>query len=131
MDRLTYLGISELFLPVQEVSLKSELSQSIGDNASKVDRDAVLGALLERQVESLDSSKWKPAVHNAMGKLLQDALEVYTRQNMPVRRARVMLKCLELASATNGKGARLVDDPEELVLEADTILRSKARSFHD
>lgn len=120
LDRMTYLGVCELLLPVQEVSVKTHFR-------NKPVRDAVLGALLERQAEGLGSSKWKPAVHNAIGNLLQDALAVYNSQSMPIRSARVMLKQLEHASSSNGKGASLVDNPEQLVKKADTLLRTEVR----
>ncbi|KAI0700451.1 peptidase family C50-domain-containing protein [Cytidiella melzeri] len=121
IDRMTYMGICDLFLPAEEVSLKAQRIADVSDSES----NAVLGALLERQAEGLDSSKWKPAVHNAICRILQDALEVYPPQNMPVRRARVMLKCFELTSSTAGKGMCLVDDVEKFALEADTILQAE------
>ncbi|KAI0703447.1 hypothetical protein BC835DRAFT_1517213 [Cytidiella melzeri] len=115
------MGIRDLFLPAEEVSLKAQRIADVSDSVS----NAVLGALLERQAESLDSSKWKPAVHNAICRILQDALEVYPPQKMPVRRARVMLKCFELTSSTAGKGMCFADDVEKFALEADTILQAE------
>ncbi|KAI0089987.1 peptidase family C50-domain-containing protein [Irpex rosettiformis] len=123
IDRMTYTGICDLFLPVEEVSLKGLFTRStnVKENSSL---NAIAGALLERQVDGLDGVKWKPAVHSMMGKLLQDALEVYNPQKMPVRRARVMLKCLEMACSTNGKATSIVDDLEEFVIEADGLLQT-------
>jgi separase len=86
VDRLTYLGTCELFLEPQEVSLMRPLT----------DRpDTLVGSLLERQLESLQSSLWKEGVREVVKILLSDALEVYGRQPMPVRKAKVMVRCME------------------------------------
>ena len=129
VDRVTYTGICDLFLPVEEVSLRGELAHSFHAK-DKHAIAAIAGALLEKQVDGLESSKWKPAVHNMMGKLLKDALKVYSSQKMPIRKARVMLKCLQLEHSSNGKAASIVDDLEEFVIEADELLRARVCSIH-
>ncbi|KAI0344016.1 hypothetical protein BDW22DRAFT_1114942 [Trametopsis cervina] len=126
IDRMSYIGLCDLFLPIEQVSLKVLLSHLMtAENNAKSQTRATLGALLERQAEGLESSKWKPAVHNAVCHLLQDALEIYTPQDMPVRRARVILKYLETALSTNDDKATSLSTTEELALEAEALLRTK------
>lgn len=123
VDRMTYTGVCDLLLPIEAVSLKSWSPRLPNGLNKDLDKFSIVGALLERQVESLESSKWKPAIQGAMGKLLQDAMKVYGRQKMPIRKARVIIKCLELASSANGKGPCIVDDIEHYALEADGLLQ--------
>lgn len=104
IDRVSYLGACELLLPTEEVSLKSALNcattpgTSHGANPTIVD-PRIVGALLERQLESLEPSRWKERVHDVFVRLLQDALDVYSvadsSNRMPVRRARLLVRCME------------------------------------
>ncbi|KAM5541905.1 hypothetical protein V8D89_004634 [Ganoderma adspersum] len=105
LDRVTYIAACELFHAPEVVSASSWFSAG----ASNLDDDAakcVLGALLERQLNGLEESKWKPGIQNFLRQLLHDAVEVYTAPERPLRRARVLLKKLELSyhsSSTSGK----------------------------
>ena len=55
---------------------------------------SIVGALLERQIGSLETSRWQEGVPAVVGRLLRDALQVYEART-PVRRPRTLLKCLE------------------------------------
>ncbi|TFK38240.1 cysteine peptidase C50 [Crucibulum laeve] len=89
VDRVTYIGACELLLPAEEVSL----GQSSGDDSITLD-STILGALLERQLDALEPSRWKEGVREITAKLLHEALNLYGA-DMPVRRARVLVRCME------------------------------------
>ena len=102
VDRISYIGTCELLLPTEEVSLKSAVNcaatpdTSHGANPTIVD-PRVVGALLERQLDSLEPSRWKEGVQSVFVRLLRDALDVYRvvedgSNGMPVRRARVLVQ---------------------------------------
>ena len=105
VDRVSYIGSCELLLPTEEVSLKSAVNcaatpeSSHGANPTIVD-PRIVGALLERQLDSLEPSRWKEGVQSVFVQLLRDALDVYRvvedgSNGMPVRRARVLVRCME------------------------------------
>lgn len=82
------MGTCELFLEPQDVSLKRHFLE----DAPKI----IVGALLERQIQSLEPSRYKPAVKKTISMLLTDALDVYSLdESMPLRRAGIWLKWLE------------------------------------
>ncbi|KAK7020489.1 cysteine peptidase C50 [Favolaschia claudopus] len=85
VDRLTYLGTSELLLPSEKVSA---YSLCISDTA-------ILGILLERQTQSLEGSRWKEATRKVIQSFLCDTLKIFDETSMPVRRARTLVKCLD------------------------------------
>ncbi|GJE92064.1 cysteine peptidase C50 [Phanerochaete sordida] len=126
IDRLTYTGICDLWLEPQAVSLKSHLIDcfvpeglSLGHTAT---RKVIIGAILERQVESLDSCRWKPAGRKAIRFLLEQALRIYDAKEMPIRRARVILKQLEHLHSCSTPDTPAAPDPEALGNEADALL---------
>ncbi|KZT24871.1 hypothetical protein NEOLEDRAFT_1134566 [Neolentinus lepideus HHB14362 ss-1] len=86
VDRVTYMATCELFRQPADISLKRVLSSNNGD---------IVGAILERQIASLDASRWKEGVVGVVETILADALAVYEPQTRPIRRARVLLQCLE------------------------------------
>lgn len=86
LNRLTYLGACELLLAPADISLLS-----IGSPMEK----PIVGAVIERQVVSLERSMWKEGARRVVATLLRDALLVYLGEEMPVRRGRVLLRCLE------------------------------------
>ena len=104
VDRMSYMGTCELLLPTEEVSLKWAVNcaatpdTSHGANPTIVDLRTV-GTLLERQLDSLEPSRWKESVRGVFVQLLRDALDVYRVEDisngMPVRRARVLVRCME------------------------------------
>ncbi|TCD70963.1 hypothetical protein EIP91_000870 [Steccherinum ochraceum] len=90
VDRITYMGTCELLLEPREISLRS--SFNFQDDTTRI----IVGALLERQVQSLESSRYKSTVKKTMSALLGDALDSYPLEgNMPLRRSGVWLKWLE------------------------------------
>lgn len=108
----------ELLRPPMEVSLKRLISSiSIGGvDSHEEDCRCVVGAILERQVDSLTGSLWKPDVQNAVSRLLSDCVSIYDPENRPIRRAGVKLRLLELSfytSALDGD-ARLEKSANEI-----------------
>lgn len=96
----------ELLRPPAEVSLKRLISSiSIGgaDNHEE-DRHCVVGAILERQVDSLAGSLWKTDVQSTVAGLLSDCVSTYDAESRPIRRAGVMLRLLELSYYTGAPG---------------------------
>lgn len=102
IDRVTYMASCELRRPPAQVSLKQLVtSLSIGGAENlEEDRRCVVGAILERQVDSLSGSLWKSDVQNAVAGILSDCVLTYDLDNRPIRRAGVMLRDLELAYYT-------------------------------
>lgn len=99
VDRVTYMAACELLRPPTEISLKQLITSIPIDGATDLDeeRRCVVGAILERQVESLSGNLWKPDVQSVVMALLSDCISTYDAVNRPIRRAGVMLKTLELA----------------------------------
>ncbi|VDC05614.1 unnamed protein product [Peniophora sp. CBMAI 1063] len=93
IDRTTYMSAIELCAP-SAVSL-SRLQNELRVNGA--DRACVLGALLERQLESLRSSMWKDAARRAAGTLFAELLDLYEPARKPIRRAGVLCRLREAA----------------------------------
>ncbi|KAK0220404.1 cysteine peptidase C50 [Armillaria fumosa] len=87
VDKVTYQGVCDLMLCHSDISLRF-----IG-----IDDPSVVGALLERQLECLESHLTKKSVQVVAAGLLKDATEVYAYAGMPLRRARVLIKSLIFA----------------------------------
>ncbi|KAG6866775.1 hypothetical protein C0991_011434 [Blastosporella zonata] len=110
VDRVTNLSACELLLEPSAVSL------------STLDLDAgVSGALLERQIATLESARWKEGVPTTISHLLRDTLNIYGSE-MPVRRVRVLLKCLELMYHGGPTTMPGIGDPESTGAEFDELL---------
>lgn len=113
LDRVTYMGVCELFLEPDVISAKgwypTTLSIDSSDTTSSL-RKGFIGALLERQVASLEGSRWKKGVDRIVQQLLRHALAIYEAGLFPVRRARVFLQLLEVSYyATDDRdGGRLI-----------------------
>jgi separase len=114
VDRISYIGTCELLLPTEEVSLKSVVNcivtSDTSHGANPIVDPRIVGALLERQLDSLEPSRWKESVHGVFVQLLRDALDVYcvedvasSSSGMPVRRARVLLRCMEFLYRDHGQ----------------------------
>ena len=110
VDRVSYLGACELLLPPEDVSLLTAINGASSEAASRnADptplNPAVTGALLERQLDSLEPSRWKDGVRGVFIQLLRDSLQVYSlpeTEQMPVRRARVLVRCMKFAYHDQG-----------------------------
>ncbi|KAF9445711.1 hypothetical protein P691DRAFT_734529 [Macrolepiota fuliginosa MF-IS2] len=95
IDRVTYIGLSELLISAEQVSLQHSLSKCTTSNTLKDPR--VVGILVEQQVESLEQRGFKDSIQRAIRSLLESALKVYDEgTGMPLRRARVTLRLLEV-----------------------------------
>jgi separase len=99
IDRLTFTGVCDLLLQPQAISLRPYFADyfipnDVSTNASAA-RRIITGALLEFQAQSLDGCKWKEDGRKAINYFLDEAFQVYG-EDMPIRRARVILKLLEL-----------------------------------
>ena len=103
VDRVTYLGACELLLESPQVSLRSI---GMGDKN-------ITGVLLERQLEGLQGNRWKVHVQVVVRGPLGNALAVYGEEEMPVWRARVLLKCLDFAYHAGPEGIAGLESPEE------------------
>lgn len=111
IDRVTYLGVCELLLDAPLVSLRS----------IEIDDACITGALIERQIDSLEGSRWKEGVQNAVAQLSMDVLGMYG-PDMPVRRARVLLKCMEFAYHAGPAAVVQIGTPEEMGSEVERLL---------
>ena len=92
IDRVTYMAACELVRDPAEVSLKRLLSDLAVEDEK--DRSAVGGAILERQLQSLEGCQWKESVQRVTTTLLFDLLSIYDPATCPIRRTAVVLKCL-------------------------------------
>lgn len=61
----------------------------------------VVGALVEWQITSLETSLHKEGVPEVLPCLIKDALEIYDAKRFPLRRARVLLRQLEASYTSN------------------------------
>ncbi|KAF8623833.1 hypothetical protein AX15_006159 [Amanita polypyramis BW_CC] len=91
VDRVSYMSACELFLDPLDVSLSRD---PVWVDAERPD-SIVIGALLERQIYGLETSRWKPNVKSVVAQLIAEADRVYQADVNPVRKARVLLRWLE------------------------------------
>ena len=86
VEKFTYMGACDLFLDPPCIALR----------AAMVDHPPVIiGILLEQQLETLTRSLWKEGVSRVVSTLLLHAREVYAGDEMPMRRARILLRCMD------------------------------------
>ncbi|KAH6918185.1 cysteine peptidase C50 [Coprinopsis sp. MPI-PUGE-AT-0042] len=97
LERVTHVGASELLLGPEEISFKSFLS-SPGQMDAKL-----VGVLLEFQYDSLLPNRHKDGARDVLMGLMKDTLDVYDAGVYPVRRSRVLLKCLEFFYRDGGE----------------------------
>ncbi|KAJ7449960.1 cysteine peptidase C50 [Mycena latifolia] len=116
VDRVTYLGACELLLAPEKVSLLS-----LG-----LDDANITGALLERQIQSLDGSRWKESTRSVIQAFLHAALDVYGEMEMPVRRARTLVRCLEFTYHSGPEALASLGSPSEMGDEVERILVRKS-----
>ena len=131
VDRVTYMGTCELFLPPEAISIRSCMQNSNGDHneSFRLEND-IIGALLERQLISLEPSRWKEGVRAVFVGLLRDVLEIYSVQDgnglllMPIRKARMLCRCLEFAyrdSSVDGISSLGYGTAEEVAMEIERL----------
>ena len=120
VDRVTYMGSCELLLSPPEVSLVQDL---VWANVERPE-DAVLNTLLERQIGSLEASRWKPHVRLIVARLLLDANALYRADVNPVRKARVLLGWLEFKyhAGMDEEGDRQLGPVADVADEIESLL---------
>ncbi|KAG0699186.1 peptidase family C50-domain-containing protein [Suillus ampliporus] len=114
IDRFTYTATCELFLPPSEVSLLAALRPGAISNE-------VLGLLFERQVSTLEPCLRKDDVQIIVRTLLHDALGAYQAPGLPLRRIRVLLKCMEFLWKVNAKTYWTAEQLGEEILHLLTV----------
>ncbi|KAK1232899.1 separin protein [Marasmius sp. AFHP31] len=87
VDRLTQMGTCELLSAARDVSLRH----------IKVGHHCVRGALIERQLDGLETYRHKEGIATVISELLKDALDTYREGSMPLRSMRVHVKALAFA----------------------------------
>ncbi|KAH0826731.1 cysteine peptidase C50 [Lanmaoa asiatica] len=115
VERLTYTATCELFLPPAQITLRhishtsgcpetdtdanqpptSELMSTFpSDSRSKA---GIAGAILTRQLATLESIGHKDGAREAIGRILADLLLVYGASQAPIQRARVLVTALSVS----------------------------------
>lgn len=104
IERVTYLGACELLLDSKEVSMKNVLSShscffdSSASSVKTISEARILAALIEAQLDCLESHRWKDGMNTLFRKLLNDAMGLYQAEGehaMPIRRARILVRLME------------------------------------
>jgi len=112
IDKLTYLGSCELLLDPGSISLKTTMDTCT---------PAVAGIVLERQLDSLNGIVRKEGVRALGMQLLADAKSIYG-EDMPVRRARILVKSLDLVYHKEAEPVTGIECPEDIGKEAEMLL---------
>ncbi|KAF8556865.1 hypothetical protein OG21DRAFT_1495257 [Imleria badia] len=115
IERLTYTASCELFLPPAQITLRHVFHASV---RSETDSDAdptspldpistfpsdgrskaeIAGAILTRQLTTLESIGHKDGAREARERVLEDLLSVYDANWAPVQRARMLVTALSVA----------------------------------
>lgn len=125
IDRITYIGLNELLIPAEQLSLQHSLSKCTSSDL--LTDPAILGILIEQQVESLEQRGSKDSTQRAIKALLESALKVYSEEaKMRVRRARVILRLLEVLY--RGNDVPSFDSIRALTEEVETLLCAEVMS---
>jgi separase len=117
VDRATYIATSDLLLAPAEVPLNVPLRVSRSAVLGRSVSSSVLGVVLERQVICLEQNKWKEHARDAIRATLAELLNIYSPDRMPLRRLRVLVKCLQMGYYSGNISL----GPAEL--DAETILK--------
>lgn len=118
IDKVTYIGAAELFL-TKDTSLRPLLLDA---------RALVVGTILERQIRSLDLSRWKPEISEVVECLLKDLSETYGNDH-PIRRAKALLAQIEHAYFSGNTSLHFRAD--ELAEEIHELLEREAGLFSE
>ncbi|KAF7305053.1 Cysteine peptidase C50 [Mycena kentingensis (nom. inval.)] len=111
VDRLTHIGVFDLFLAPDKVSL--------------YDTDpSVAGLLLERQIRALEGSRGKANSRVATRALFADALKLYSEET-PLRRARVLVRVLEFVYHVGPGEVSELGSPGEIGEQVANLLARK------
>ena len=102
IKRVTYIGACELLLRPEGVSLRSPQRFAAFDDGNAVMDPRVVGVDLEQQIDGLQPSQWKEGVRSIFVKLLRGSPEVYDAASFPIRRSRVLIRCIAFAYWDSG-----------------------------
>ncbi|KAI0777838.1 peptidase family C50-domain-containing protein [Trametes elegans] len=95
VDRVTYMAACELFHAPEAIPVAAWPAFAAGAEDEQA-QAAVAGVLMERQLCSLEECRWKQGVGAVLDAVLDSAARLYERKGWAVRRARVLMRRLEL-----------------------------------
>lgn len=149
VERLTYAATCELFLPPAEITLRhfayaparsetdpdTEPTSPLRDPISTFPLDGrsraeIAGAILTRQLATLESIGHKDGAYEAMRHVLDNLLSVYDASWAPVRRARALITALGMSwhdGPHSGANASTRVDVDRLGHEALALLAREVR----
>ena len=116
IDRVTYIGLTELLIPTEQISFQHSF------RSLDVTTDPrITGILIEQQVDSLERRGSRESAQRNIRTLLESAMKVYSQEvSMPIRRARVMLRLLEVLYRAENVPA--FDEVQKISQEVETLL---------
>ena len=123
IDRVTCIATHELLRPPGEISLKGQMeSLDLNPQLSQ----AIVGVILERQLDALGRNIWKDGARS-LAKHLLDQLSLLYEDTWPIRKIRVLVRRLEFSYFS------VVTDPgwdaTETLAEADRLSKLKVFRF--
>ncbi|KAI0360283.1 hypothetical protein OH77DRAFT_1393661 [Trametes cingulata] len=128
LDRVTYMATCELFRSPPSIPVSSWPSfPSLDDPHASA---SVMGALMERQLVSLEECRWKSGVREVLDALAGAAEGLYERAGWAVRRARVLVRKLEMGYYGEGgegpyEGAKQLGEQIEALLAPESVEQDK------
>ncbi|EDR03598.1 uncharacterized protein LACBIDRAFT_307095 [Laccaria bicolor S238N-H82] len=126
IDRVSYIGACELLLPPEDVSLRFPQRFAASHDGNPVMDPGVVGVLLEQQIDGLQPSQWKEGVRGVFVKLLRDSLYVYDAASFPIRRSRVLIRCMAFAYRDSGDDwAVILGNVQEMGSEVERLLTAQ------
>ncbi|KAG9309980.1 peptidase family C50-domain-containing protein [Chiua virens] len=143
LDRLTYTATCELFLPPGQISLR-HLSNSpfASDRSSTPDafpsdglsKAEVAGAILTRQLATLEGIGHKDGASEAIAQIMEDLLSVYDAREAPIQRARVLVTAFSVSwrdRRSDGSDASTQFNVDHVSREALDLLSHKTPESDD
>lgn len=124
VDRVTYMAACELFRAPASVPLATWPNFPCSDAGA-----LVVGALMERQLASLEECRWKQGVRAVVDAILDAAAGLYEQQGCAVRRARVLVRMLEMGYYCE-EGDGRYEAMKRLGEEVEALLTIEVRLLH-
>ena len=126
VDRVTCIATYELLRSPGEISLKEKIEHL--DQNSQLSR-AIVGVILERQLDALGRNVWKDGARS-LAKYLLDELSSLYEDAWPVRKLRILVRRLEFSYFSVESDAGW--DTTVTLAEVDRLSKSKVlpRFFH-
>jgi len=116
IDRVTYIGLTELLIPAEQIPFQHSFR-----SLDVIKDPRITGILVEQQVDSLERRGSRDSTQRNIRTLLESATMVYTQEvSMPIRRARVMLRLLEVLYRAENVPA--FDEVQKISQEVETLL---------